>query len=107
MRLPSALNALTAGKTAESCARRALAVPSDADSGNSTRAAARSGLAQLPAYFVEEHLARGELVSVLYEQRDRSRFLWLLYPNRAGLAPEGRAMSEHVERAFQKRQRWG
>lgn len=64
------------------------------------------GLAQLPAYFVEEQLALGQLVSVLHEHRDRSRFLWLLYPSRAGLAPRTRAMIDHLVCAFRNHRRW-
>ncbi|MFG6138687.1 LysR family transcriptional regulator [Halomonas sp. B23F22_10] len=38
------------------------------------------GLAQLPDYYVEEHLARGELISVLDAYRHGDTAVWAVYP---------------------------
>lgn len=65
------------------------------------------GLAQLPAYFVEDDVAAGRLVSVLHELRDTSRSVWVIYPSRKRLAPKVRAMVDHLTKVFAVHRRWG
>jgi DNA-binding transcriptional LysR family regulator len=64
------------------------------------------GLVQLPAYFVEEDLAAGRLVSVLHEHRDRSRSVWIVYPSRTRVASKVRAMVDHLSAVFRGHRRW-
>lgn len=48
------------------------------------------GLAQLPDYYVEDHLQRGELVSVLDPFRHRDTAVWAVYPRHRHLSPKVR-----------------
>lgn len=46
------------------------------------------GLAQLPDYYVEEHLASGRLISVLDAYQDTGTAVWVVYPRHRHLSPK-------------------
>ncbi|MBB3230352.1 LysR family transcriptional regulator [Halomonas stenophila] len=48
------------------------------------------GLAQLPDYYVEAHLARGELISVLDAYRHSDTAVWAVYPRHRHRSPKVR-----------------
>lgn len=57
-------------------------------------ALAGMGLVQVPAMFIADHLARGELVAVLTELGEVEWPTWIMYPNRQYLAPQVRLFIE-------------
>ena len=54
------------------------------------------GLCQLPDYYVQEHLARGSLVSLLERHRLADTAVWALYPPQRGLSPKVRQLVEFL-----------
>lgn len=64
------------------------------------------GLAQLPAYLVADDLGSGRLLAVLERHRDRSRSVFVVYPNRAGLAAKVRVLVDHLVSALATNRSW-
>jgi|TARA_B100000700_G_scaffold297117_1_gene361708 DNA-binding transcriptional LysR family regulator len=54
------------------------------------------GLAQLPDYYVEKHLASGELVSVLDHFRHSDTAVWAVYPRHRHLSPKVRQFVDYL-----------
>ncbi|BEI22334.1 Transcriptional regulator, LysR family, in formaldehyde detoxification operon [Vibrio fluvialis I21563] len=54
------------------------------------------GLAQLPDYYVEEHLLSGHLVEVLPSYRDDREGVWALYPQNRHLSPKVRLLVDYL-----------
>ncbi|TKB51499.1 LysR family transcriptional regulator [Ferrimonas sediminicola] len=54
------------------------------------------GLAQLPDYYVREHLASGRLVSVLDHLGEQGEGVWALYPHNRHLSPKVRLLVDHL-----------
>ncbi|EKO3437222.1 LysR family transcriptional regulator [Vibrio fluvialis] len=54
------------------------------------------GLAQLPDYYVEEHLLSGRLVEVLPSYRDDREGVWALYPQNRHLSPKVRLLVDYL-----------
>ncbi|RTR03850.1 LysR family transcriptional regulator [Halomonas nitroreducens] len=54
------------------------------------------GLAQLPDYYVEEHLARGELISVLDAYRHGDTAVWAVYPRHRQRSPKVRQFLDYL-----------
>jgi DNA-binding transcriptional LysR family regulator len=60
------------------------------------------GIAQLPDYYVDEHLARGRLQSVLDEFRYQDTGVWVVYPQQRYLAPKVRFFIDFLVERFAK-----
>lgn len=58
------------------------------------------GLAQLPDYYVSEHLASGELVEVLAGFRDDREGVWALYPQNRQQSPKVRLLVDFLAEAL-------
>ncbi len=58
------------------------------------------GLAQLPDYYVKEHLASGELVSVLDDYQFTDTGVWVLYPQQRYLAAKVRLFIDFLVDKF-------
>lgn len=56
------------------------------------------GIAQLPDYYVDEHLASGRLVEVLPAYRDDREGVWALYPQNRLLSPKVRLLVDYLAR---------
>lgn len=54
------------------------------------------GLAQLPDYYVEEHLLSGRLVEALPSYRDDREGVWALYPQNRHLSPKVRLLVDYL-----------
>ncbi|PMR76698.1 LysR family transcriptional regulator [Billgrantia endophytica] len=54
------------------------------------------GLAQLPDYYIEEHLARGELVSVLDAYHHSDTAVWAVYPRHRHRSPKVRQFIDYL-----------
>lgn len=54
------------------------------------------GLAQLPDYYVQEYLDRGELVEVLSHYRDDREGVWALYPHSRHLSAKVRLLVDYL-----------
>lgn len=54
------------------------------------------GLAQLPDYYVSEHLESGRLVEVLPSYRDDREGVWALYPQNRHLSPKVRLLVDYL-----------
>ncbi|SHK49047.1 LysR family transcriptional regulator [Halomonas caseinilytica] len=54
------------------------------------------GLAQLPDYYVDEHLARGELISVLDAYRHDDTAVWAVYPRHRHRSPKVRQFLDYL-----------
>ena len=59
------------------------------------------GLAQLPDYYVEKHLASGELVSVLDHFRHSDTAVWAVYPRHRHLSPKVRQFVDFMVERFE------
>lgn len=68
------------------------------------------GLAQLPDYYVEDHLARGELISVLDAYRHSDTAVWAVYPRHRHRSPKVRQfldfLVDHIGEMLPARQRF-
>jgi len=60
------------------------------------------GIAQLPDYYVDEHLASGRLQSVLDEFRYQDTGVWVVYPQQRYLAPKVRFFIDFLVERFAK-----
>jgi len=60
------------------------------------------GLAQLPDYYVEDQLARGELVSVLDDYACLHTAVWIIYPRHRHLSPKVRQFVDFLVDNFQQ-----
>jgi DNA-binding transcriptional LysR family regulator len=58
------------------------------------------GIAQLPDYYVDEHLASGRLQSVLDEYRYQDTGVWVVYPQQRYLAPKVRFFIDFLVERF-------
>lgn len=58
------------------------------------------GIAQLPDYYVDEHLASGRLLSVLDEFRYPDTGVWVVYPQQRYLAPKVRFFIDFLVERF-------
>lgn len=58
------------------------------------------GLAQLPDYYVEEHLASGRLVSVLDAYQYTDTAVWVVYPRHRHLSPKIRQFVDFLSERF-------
>jgi DNA-binding transcriptional LysR family regulator len=58
------------------------------------------GIAQLPDYYVDEHVATGRLVSVLDEFRFQDTGVWVVYPQQRYLAPKVRYFIDFLVERF-------
>lgn len=58
------------------------------------------GIAQLPDYYVDEHLASGRLQSVLNEFRYQDTGVWVVYPQQRYLAPKVRFFIDFLIKHF-------
>ncbi|USD36963.1 LysR substrate-binding domain-containing protein [Ferrimonas sp. SCSIO 43195] len=54
------------------------------------------GLVQLPGYYVQRYLDRGELVSVLDHFNEQDDGIWALYPQNRHLSPKVRLLVDHL-----------
>lgn len=72
------------------------------NNGEALVCAARRGLgvAYLPGFFVEEHLASGELVELLPRWTDSLDGIWALYPHRRHLSPRVRLFVDFLVARF-------
>lgn len=61
------------------------------------------GLAQLPDYYVLEHLRRGELQALLTDFQPPHTAVWALFPQQRYLSPKVRMMVEHLRLALAQR----
>lgn len=60
------------------------------------------GIAQLPDYYVDEHLASGRLRSVLDSYRYQDTGVWVVYPQQRYLAPKVRFFIDFLVERFAK-----
>lgn len=58
------------------------------------------GLAQLPDYYVDEHLANGKLIAVLNEFQSPDMGVWVVYPQQRHLAPKVRLLIDFLVEQF-------
>lgn len=58
------------------------------------------GLAQLPDYYVEEHLASGSLISVLDNLQFTGTAVWAVYPRHRHLSPKIRQFIDYLSENF-------
>ncbi len=58
------------------------------------------GLAQLPDYYVDEHIASGRLISVLDHHRFKDAGVWVVYPQQRHLAPKVRLFIDFLAERF-------
>ena len=56
------------------------------------------GLAQLPDYYVQQHLASGKLVSLLDNYRAPEEGIWAMYPHNRHLSPRIRLLVDYLAR---------
>ncbi|ASK36013.1 LysR family transcriptional regulator [Alcanivorax sp. N3-2A] len=61
------------------------------------------GLAQLPDYYVETHLASGELVAVLDQYACTHTAVWVVYPRHRHLSPKVRQFVDFLVAGMQRR----
>jgi len=61
------------------------------------------GLGLFAKHFIEERLARGELVEVLAEAAPSPTGLWVVYPSRTLVAPAVRALIDHIKLELPRR----
>lgn len=54
------------------------------------------GLVQLPDYYVEEHIKKGNLVSVLDKFAETDEGVWAVYPHNRHLSPRIRLLVDHL-----------
>lgn len=54
------------------------------------------GIVQLPDYYVQKHLASGELVSVLDNYREPEESIWAIYPHNRHLSPKIRLLVDYL-----------
>lgn len=62
------------------------------------------GLVQLPDYYVQQHLARGELVSLLEAWQASPDGVWAVYPTRRQFSPKLNALVEYLEQHLRQQQ---
>ncbi|RUO75580.1 LysR substrate-binding domain-containing protein [Pseudidiomarina taiwanensis] len=62
------------------------------------------GLVQLPDYYVQQHLARGELVSLLEAWQTSPDGVWAVYPTRRQFSPKLNALVEYLEQHLRQQQ---
>ena len=60
------------------------------------------GVAQLPGYYVEEHLQQGTLVSVLDEMQIKDESVWAIYPHNRQLSPKVKLLVEYLTHEINK-----
>lgn len=58
------------------------------------------GLAQLPDYYVDEHIASGRLIAVLDHHRFKDAGVWVVYPQQRHLAPKVRLFVDFLAERF-------
>ncbi|EWG99712.1 hypothetical protein Q427_23545 [Halomonas sp. BC04] len=67
------------------------------------------GLAQLPDYYVDSHLANGKLISVLESYQHDDTAVWAVYPRHRHRSPKVRQfidyLVEHIEEQLPVRRR--
>ena len=68
------------------------------NSGNALCSAALAGLGltQLPGFYVREALARGELIEVLPEYKDKQEAIWAVFPSNRNVAPKIRLLVDFL-----------
>lgn len=68
------------------------------NSGNALRSAAMEGLglAQLPGYYVRDDLAKGNLIEVLPEYKDKQEAIWAVFPSNRNVAPKIRLLVDFL-----------
>ena len=54
------------------------------------------GIVQLPDYYVQKHLASGELVSLLDDYREPEESIWAIYPRNRHLSPKIRLLVDYL-----------
>lgn len=54
------------------------------------------GIVQLPDYYVQKHLASGELVSLLDNYREPEESIWVIYPHNRHLSPKIRLLVDYL-----------
>lgn len=54
------------------------------------------GIVQLPDYYVQQHLASGELVSLLDNYREPEESIWAVYPHNRHLSPKIRLLVDYL-----------
>ncbi len=54
------------------------------------------GLVQLPDYYVDAHITRGDLIVVLEKYQEKSEGIWALYPNNRHLSPKVRMLVDFL-----------
>ncbi len=54
------------------------------------------GIVQLPNYYLEEHLASGELVELLTQYKDEQEGIWALYPHNRFLTAKVRSLVDYL-----------
>ncbi|MGK0291171.1 MAG: DNA-binding transcriptional LysR family regulator [bacterium] len=56
------------------------------------------GIVQLPDYYVQRHIKRGDLVTILDNYREPSEGIWPLYPQNRHLSPKIRLLVEFLSK---------
>lgn len=64
------------------------------------------GLCQLPDYYVQEHLRRGALVSLLDAHQPPNTAVWALYPQQRHLSPKVRKLVEFLKEGLALREEY-
>jgi DNA-binding transcriptional LysR family regulator len=54
------------------------------------------GIVQLPDYYVQKHLASGELISLLDNYREPEESIWAIYPHNRQLSPKIRLLVDYL-----------
>ena len=54
------------------------------------------GIVQLPDYYVQDHLERGELISLLDKFREADDGIWAVYPHNRHLSPKIRLLVDYL-----------
>ena len=54
------------------------------------------GIVQLPDYYVQKHLASGELISLLDDYREPEESIWAIYPHNRQLSPKIRLLVDYL-----------
>ena len=60
------------------------------------------GIVQLPDYYVQKHLASGELVSLLDNYREPEEEIWAVYPHNRHLSPKIRLLVDYLAEGLSK-----
>lgn len=68
------------------------------NSGNALKAAAINGLGltQLPGFYVRDSIAKGQLVEVLPDYKDKQEAIWAVFPSNRNVAPKIRLLVDFL-----------